>query len=217
MRQSLPLSCWQVDEPAFTQPLMYKSIRSRPSSTKLYGDQLVAAGVMTEEWRASLTAKLNEHLEKEYAIANTEYSKEGGSMWAKGCRPAVSAGHPALYDGTAFAGSWSSMRQATAADLARNEGTGVGVVVVDVALCPRRNPSLALPSSLCRFMYLPGVAAVPMTCRCVVVVCWDVGIPIADLVRVGKTSVTLPSGFKAHPRLERSHLESRLEQLKGAF
>jgi hypothetical protein len=114
-----------VDEPSFTQPLMYKAIRSRPSSVQLYGNKLVQSGQMTEAWRTNLTAKLNQHLEAEYAAATTNYSAEGGSMWVKGCRPPVSAGHPALYDGTAFAGSWSSMQQATPADMARNDPTGV--------------------------------------------------------------------------------------------
>ena len=52
---------------------MYKAIRARPSSVKLLGDLLVASGVMTEEWRASLAAKLNEHLEAEWAAANRDY------------------------------------------------------------------------------------------------------------------------------------------------
>lgn len=153
----------EVDEPSFTQPLMYKAIRSRPSSVQLYGNKLVQSGQMTEAWRTNLTAKLNQHLEAEYAAATTNYSAEGGSMWVKGCRPPVSAGHPALYDGTAFAGSWSSMQQATPADMARNDPTGI---------------------------------------------------PVADLLRIGKTSVSVPPEYKVHQRLARSHIDSRLEQLE---
>jgi 2-oxoglutarate dehydrogenase E1 component len=37
----------EADEPAATQPLMYQAIRQHPSARKLYGDRLVAAGVLT--------------------------------------------------------------------------------------------------------------------------------------------------------------------------
>ncbi|WP_375609008.1 MULTISPECIES: 2-oxoglutarate dehydrogenase E1 component [unclassified Bartonella] len=37
------------DEPSFTQPLMYKAIRNHKTTLQLYGDQLVAEGVVTSE------------------------------------------------------------------------------------------------------------------------------------------------------------------------
>ncbi|MET3559487.1 2-oxoglutarate dehydrogenase E1 component [Bartonella japonica] len=37
------------DEPSFTQPLMYKAIRSHKTTLQLYGDQLVAEGVIAAE------------------------------------------------------------------------------------------------------------------------------------------------------------------------
>jgi 2-oxoglutarate dehydrogenase E1 component len=54
------------DEPAFTQPVMYKKIASHPSTLELYSRRLVAEGVMTEgeiekakaDWRARLDAEL---------------------------------------------------------------------------------------------------------------------------------------------------------------
>ena len=36
------------DEPAFTQPLMYKAIRAHPSITEIYAKKLIAEGVVTE-------------------------------------------------------------------------------------------------------------------------------------------------------------------------
>jgi 2-oxoglutarate dehydrogenase E1 component len=53
------------DEPAFTQPLMYKAIRAHPSTLEIYGKKLEAAGVVTEgeiekmraDWRARLDAE----------------------------------------------------------------------------------------------------------------------------------------------------------------
>src|SRR5947208_1306096 len=54
------------DEPAFTQPLMYKAIRAHPTTVEVYGRKLIADGVVTEgeleamraEWRARLDAEL---------------------------------------------------------------------------------------------------------------------------------------------------------------
>ena len=37
------------DEPSFTQPLMYKKIKSHPSSVKIYGDQLISEGMYSEQ------------------------------------------------------------------------------------------------------------------------------------------------------------------------
>ena len=54
------------DEPAFTQPLMYKAIAAHPTTVEIYGKKLVADGVVTEgeiekmkaDWRARLDVEL---------------------------------------------------------------------------------------------------------------------------------------------------------------
>ncbi len=54
------------DEPSFTQPLMYKKIRSHPSTLEIYSKKLVGEGVVTDgevekmraDWRARLEAEL---------------------------------------------------------------------------------------------------------------------------------------------------------------
>ena len=38
------------DEPGFTQPLMYKAIRSHPAVSRIYGERLVAEGVVDQAW-----------------------------------------------------------------------------------------------------------------------------------------------------------------------
>ena len=53
------------DEPAFTQPLMYKTIRSHPTTLEIYAKKLIGEGVVTEgevdkmkaDWRARLDAE----------------------------------------------------------------------------------------------------------------------------------------------------------------
>ncbi|MFL5042525.1 MAG: 2-oxoglutarate dehydrogenase E1 component [Xanthobacteraceae bacterium] len=54
------------DEPSFTQPLMYKKIRSHPTTLEIYGKKLVGEGVVSEgeiekmqaDWRARLDGEL---------------------------------------------------------------------------------------------------------------------------------------------------------------
>ena len=54
------------DEPAFTQPLMYKKIRSHPSTLDIYAKKLIGEGVVTEgevekmhaDWRPRLEAEI---------------------------------------------------------------------------------------------------------------------------------------------------------------
>ena len=54
------------DEPAFTQPVMYKRIATHPGTVEIYSKRLIADGVMTEgevekakaDWRARLDAEL---------------------------------------------------------------------------------------------------------------------------------------------------------------
>jgi 2-oxoglutarate dehydrogenase E1 component len=54
------------DEPAFTQPVMYKRIATHPSTLEIYSKRLIADGVITEgetekakaDWRARLDAEL---------------------------------------------------------------------------------------------------------------------------------------------------------------
>jgi 2-oxoglutarate dehydrogenase E1 component len=53
------------DEPAFTQPIMYKAIRSHRTTVQLYSDKLIAEGLITQDevekmradWRANLEAE----------------------------------------------------------------------------------------------------------------------------------------------------------------
>jgi 2-oxoglutarate dehydrogenase E1 component len=51
------------DEPAFTQPLMYKKIRSHPTTLEIYGKKLISEGVATEadieKMKADIRAKLD--------------------------------------------------------------------------------------------------------------------------------------------------------------
>ncbi len=55
------------DEPAFTQPIMYKKIRSMPSTLQIYSEKLVAEGVVTaaevEAWKNEFRTRLDGEFE----------------------------------------------------------------------------------------------------------------------------------------------------------
>ncbi|MEI9804362.1 MAG: 2-oxoglutarate dehydrogenase E1 component [Pseudolabrys sp.] len=53
------------DEPSFTQPLMYKKIRSHPSTLEIYSQKLIGEGVVTADEVEKMKADWRAHLEVE--------------------------------------------------------------------------------------------------------------------------------------------------------
>lgn len=86
----------ESDEPAFTQPLMYRKIRSHPTTLDLYSKKLIAEGVVTDgevekmkaDWRARIEA---EHEAGQSYKANKADWLDG--RWA-GLKPARDADDP---------------------------------------------------------------------------------------------------------------------------
>ncbi len=58
------------DEPAFTQPLMYKRIRQHPSVTDVYGQRLVEEGLIAKGEVDELRDAVNKHLETEFELGD---------------------------------------------------------------------------------------------------------------------------------------------------
>ena len=58
------------DEPMFTQPLMYKKIKSHPPTAKIYADRLVAEGVLTQEEVDREVAQFAEFLDTQFNKAD---------------------------------------------------------------------------------------------------------------------------------------------------
>ena len=93
------------DEPSFTQPLMYKAIRSHPTTLDIYAKRLVGEGVVTEgevekmkaDWRARLDAEQE---------ASQGY-KPNNADWLDG--------------------RWAGMKSASPSDDPRRGNTGVAV------------------------------------------------------------------------------------------
>jgi 2-oxoglutarate dehydrogenase E1 component len=79
------------DEPAFTQPLMYKAIKAHPPASKIYAQRLVGEGVVSEgeveKMRADWRAKLDTELE-----ASQGY-KANSADWLDGRWSDIKAAH----------------------------------------------------------------------------------------------------------------------------
>jgi 2-oxoglutarate dehydrogenase E1 component len=58
------------DEPAFTQPLMYKRIREHPSTTEIYGRRLIEEGLIAPGEVDELRDAVFKHLESEFELGN---------------------------------------------------------------------------------------------------------------------------------------------------
>ncbi len=57
------------DEPSFTQPLMYKKIRSHPSPIKVYGEKLINDGSITDDYFRRSIKEFKELLDDQYKNA----------------------------------------------------------------------------------------------------------------------------------------------------
>ncbi|MFN3475697.1 MAG: 2-oxoglutarate dehydrogenase E1 component, partial [Blastomonas sp.] len=59
------------DEPSFTQPLMYAQIRKHPRVSKIFGDRLIAEGVVTQQWIDDCAKAFSDTLEVEFEAGKT--------------------------------------------------------------------------------------------------------------------------------------------------
>jgi 2-oxoglutarate dehydrogenase E1 component len=61
----------ETDEPAFTQPLMYKKIRAHETTLQIYARRLIENGVMTEAEVEEEKTKWRKHLDNEYEVSQS--------------------------------------------------------------------------------------------------------------------------------------------------
>lgn len=61
----------ESDEPLFTQPLMYKRIKSHPTVVELYSKRLVEENVLSNEQVDGMRQEFRAHLEREFQSAET--------------------------------------------------------------------------------------------------------------------------------------------------
>ncbi|MER2541455.1 MAG: 2-oxoglutarate dehydrogenase E1 component [Azonexus sp.] len=60
----------EQDEPMVTQPLMYKKVAQHPGTRKVYGDKLIAEGVLPADGPDKMIAEYREHLDKGELLYN---------------------------------------------------------------------------------------------------------------------------------------------------
>ncbi|MBV9250219.1 MAG: 2-oxoglutarate dehydrogenase E1 component, partial [Acetobacteraceae bacterium] len=72
----------EADEPAFTQPLMYRAIRNQKTTRTLYAEKLVAEGVIPPDGGAKLVAEFDAELESAYQAA--QGYKPNKADWLEG-------------------------------------------------------------------------------------------------------------------------------------
>jgi 2-oxoglutarate dehydrogenase E1 component len=73
------------DEPMFTQPLMYKTIKQHPGVSDVYATRLVAEGVIDKDWAGDHVTRFTAMLEDQFASAATYKANEAdwfGGRWA---------------------------------------------------------------------------------------------------------------------------------------
>ena len=70
------------DEPAFTQPIMYKKIKSLPTTVTLYGQKLVKDGTLSEADVKGMQARYRAHLDSE--LGASEGYKPNNADWLDG-------------------------------------------------------------------------------------------------------------------------------------
>ncbi|MPZ09100.1 MAG: 2-oxoglutarate dehydrogenase E1 component [Kiloniellaceae bacterium] len=70
------------DEPAFTQPLMYKAIGKHPTVRQVYAERLVREGTCTEGEADALLQEWNERLDQDFQAARTY--KPNKADWLEG-------------------------------------------------------------------------------------------------------------------------------------
>ncbi len=70
------------DEPMFTQPLMYKKIKSHQSTREIYSDRLIAEGVLDQAELDKMVSDLEDYLDKEFEAGKTY--KTDSADWLDG-------------------------------------------------------------------------------------------------------------------------------------
>jgi 2-oxoglutarate dehydrogenase E1 component len=72
----------EADEPAFTQPLMYRAISAHPTTREIYAKRLIAEGVLTAEDADAVVARCHQRLED--ALASSKAYRPNKADWLEG-------------------------------------------------------------------------------------------------------------------------------------
>jgi 2-oxoglutarate dehydrogenase E1 component len=93
------------DEPAFTQPIMYRKIKEHPSTFNLYSDRLVGEGVITKDEVGEMSAGWRARLDEDFELSQSY--RPNKADWLDG--------------------AWSGMKAADQNDDTRRGATGLPI------------------------------------------------------------------------------------------
>jgi len=79
----------EADEPSFTQPLMYDAIKKHPRVRKVYADQLVKEGVLTQAEAEAYVEDWNRRLQEDFEAAGSYQPNDAD--WLEGVLPGMHA------------------------------------------------------------------------------------------------------------------------------
>jgi len=72
----------ETDEPAFTQPLMYRKVARLPTTRQLYASRLVAEGVLSEAEVSAMASRFTANLESQFEAA--KHYRPNKADWLEG-------------------------------------------------------------------------------------------------------------------------------------
>ncbi|HEX6978765.1 MAG TPA: 2-oxoglutarate dehydrogenase E1 component [Alphaproteobacteria bacterium] len=72
----------ESDEPAFTQPIMYRTIATHPTTRAIYAERMIKEGVVTAEEAERMVADFQAHLETQFEAAKSY--KPNKADWLEG-------------------------------------------------------------------------------------------------------------------------------------
>jgi 2-oxoglutarate dehydrogenase E1 component len=70
------------DEPAFTQPIMYRNIRTHKTTVQIYADRLISEGHITQSEFEPAESRVAAHLESEWEVG--QHYKPNKADWLDG-------------------------------------------------------------------------------------------------------------------------------------
>lgn len=74
----------EMDEPAFTQPIMYKTIATHPTTKKIYAEHLLKTDQITETELKTIEKEVLDHLNNELSAASALSQSEKKLDWLEG-------------------------------------------------------------------------------------------------------------------------------------